>query len=411
MPPYAATIARSKRSRTACCQGIHTPLTARRKSLTPLPNTSGACVKTTWTRRSSSIKPTTSSSRWPVATVCTTTSTVRQSARVTHLDASIPNGTDSHAASLMIAPRTRYLNRRLPRSRGDPMRFHILGHISLRIDDRPVKLGPPKARGLLGVLLLSPGALVPVDKIVNALWEEPFDPARTRQPVKGREPPKRPYKAVQIHVTKLRAALKDAGVLVSLRYEHGAYRLTVDQEDVDYYQFRQLVLTAREAAREGDHRRAVDLFQAATALWDGPPLADLRTPWADQQRHDLVVNDLLPAYYRLFEEYQTLGEFSRMISGLRPLLSEYDTDETFARQWMAALAMVNGKDQVRNFYRMFADRLRSTLDEQPSDQLVAFYEQLMRPTSSGTRQTAVGALSTLPEQLPRTAAHFTGRSS
>src|SRR5437763_13407066 len=60
------------------------------------------------------------------------------------------------------------------------MRFRVLGPLeALDGAGRPVRLGAPKQRVLLGMLLLHADRPVPVDRLVDALW--PDGPPRSER--------------------------------------------------------------------------------------------------------------------------------------------------------------------------------------------------------------------------------------
>src|SRR3954447_22767837 len=122
--------------------------------------------------------------------------------------------------------------------------MRLLGPLEVRLDDRPIELGPRKQRALFAMLALRVGHTVSVDRLVDGLW--------------GEEPPGSAPKMVQLYISHLRPLLDGNGARI---VTHGrGYELELSDGQVDAVRFEQLLDESR--ARE------------ALALWRGDPLAD-----------------------------------------------------------------------------------------------------------------------------------------
>ncbi|WP_131733010.1 AfsR/SARP family transcriptional regulator, partial [Actinomadura formosensis] len=108
------------------------------------------------------------------------------------------------------------------------MRIAILGPLEVRADGgEPVAVGGARLRALLTLLALDPGAVIPAEWIIDALWEDG---------VPGGAP-----NALQSLVRRLRAAIgRD---LIESR--PGAYRLVLPPRAVDAHDFEARVRDAR----------------------------------------------------------------------------------------------------------------------------------------------------------------------
>ena len=73
------------------------------------------------------------------------------------------------------------------------MLFRVLGPLEIEGDDGQVQVAGRRPRALLTALLLQPNLVVPVDRLVDAVW--------------GEEPPDAPANALQQIVTRLRSRL------------------------------------------------------------------------------------------------------------------------------------------------------------------------------------------------------------
>src|ERR1700683_177803 len=120
------------------------------------------------------------------------------------------------------------------------MEFRALGPIELWSAGQQRDLGPARARCVLAILLLTPGTIVPVEALIDRLWD-------TRPPPKARE-------SLSVYIARLRASLREAlGDDVRLVGRARGYVLEVDPEAVDLHQFRRLRRQADALAASGDY--------------------------------------------------------------------------------------------------------------------------------------------------------------
>ncbi|MFG2648232.1 BTAD domain-containing putative transcriptional regulator [Streptomyces sp. NPDC048436] len=157
------------------------------------------------------------------------------------------------------------------------MRFELLGPLRALHGGEEVRLGPPKQRTVLAVLLLQEGRPISYEGLVDAVW--------------GDEPPAHVRNLVQKYVSGVRRAFASAGAAgPALTWTGSGYRLTGAAAD-DLRERRELIdaaLTARDAGRL---RRAGELADRAEALWrgefaeglGGPYLAAERLRWREKR--------------------------------------------------------------------------------------------------------------------------------
>src|SRR5690349_11566728 len=138
------------------------------------------------------------------------------------------------------------------------MEFRILGPLEVIGPHGPVRLGGPKPRAVLAVLLLHANEPVSAERLALALW--------------GEDAPGRATKTIQVHVSRLRKAL-GGGDIVSTT--PAGYRLRVEPGELDSERFNALVATGREALAAGEPEHAAAVLREALNLWRGPPLAEL----------------------------------------------------------------------------------------------------------------------------------------
>jgi predicted ATPase/DNA-binding SARP family transcriptional activator len=127
------------------------------------------------------------------------------------------------------------------------VRIGLLGGVCATSDDgEPIDVGPAKSQTLLAALALTPGAPLPVPRLVELVWHD--------------APPRTAAKSLQWHVARLRRSLGPA----TIARAGAAYRLDVPPGAVDVTRFQQCL-------RDGDPAGAL-------AHWGGAPLAGLDAP-------------------------------------------------------------------------------------------------------------------------------------
>jgi DNA-binding SARP family transcriptional activator len=144
---------------------------------------------------------------------------------------------------------------------GDGLRFTLLGGVGARRSGAEVALGGAKPRALLGLLLLDPGRVVALDRIVDAVWA-------------GR-PPAQAEVSVRGYVSKLRRALEPEGDGSVLPWRDGGYLVAATPDDVDLHRFEAGVEAGLAALGAGRADEAHALLVAAGAEWGGPPFGAL----------------------------------------------------------------------------------------------------------------------------------------
>ncbi|MCS0603749.1 AAA family ATPase [Streptomyces sp. LP11] len=141
----------------------------------------------------------------------------------------------------------------------------VLGPIGAEVDGAPVHLGSPRQRAVLALLLASRGRVVPVDRLIDSLWQ-------------GR-PPEKAAVSLHAYVSNLRRALEPgriprapAGVLVSAP---PGYALRLPEDAVDAWRFEAAVRQARTAPPTEARR----LLEEALGWWRGAAYGE----WADEE--------------------------------------------------------------------------------------------------------------------------------
>jgi hypothetical protein len=133
--------------------------------------------------------------------------------------------------------------------------LRLLGPVEVLINDTWSTPRKPQQRLVIAMLALRAGQVVPVDELIDAVWEE--------------DPPRSARGSLQVLMTRMRQTLARVPGCRLERYGDG-YRLQMEPGRVDVHVFRSLAKAGRSAA---DGRAAVAAFDQALALWRGPALA------------------------------------------------------------------------------------------------------------------------------------------
>ncbi|MGB3412477.1 MAG: BTAD domain-containing putative transcriptional regulator [Microthrixaceae bacterium] len=147
----------------------------------------------------------------------------------------------------------------------DPVARPVLlafGGVAAVGPDGPVDIGGPKQRAVLALLMLEPGTVVSLDRIVERIW--------------GDTPPTRAEASVRAYVSNLRKALASTGLDSDsgIEFRERGYVLLVPPVAVDLHRFESLIDEAMERRRVGDLNGARSLLDQSLELHAGPPLGE-----------------------------------------------------------------------------------------------------------------------------------------
>lgn len=260
----------------------------------------------------------------------------------------------------------------------------VLGSVEVRVDDRPVDIGPARQRGILAVLLVEANTAVGVDQLIDRVWGE-------RQPLRVRG-------SLYSHLTRLRTALAPTPTKITAR--SGSYTLEVDEQAVDLHRFRRLMAETRNAPDE----RALTLIEQALDLWRGEPFAGMDTPWLAEVRAGLE-RERLAARLDHADVALRCGGHTRLLPGLTTLAAEFPLDERIAGQLMLALYRAGRQADALAQYQRIRTQLADELGADPGPELRELHQKILSADDRLiTRPRAV-----VPRQLPAAPWAFTGR--
>ncbi len=280
------------------------------------------------------------------------------------------------------------------------MEFRTLGPIELWSAGRRQDLGRARARSILAMLLLTPRALVPVETLIDRLWD-------TQPPPKARD-------SLSVYVARLRASLRQSvGDDARLVGRAQGYMLDVAPETVDVHQFRRLRRQADALAASGDYAQAAGLLREADGLWRGQALAGIGGDWVARMRDALEEERRAAILERVGCELE-LGQHADLVGELRQLLVQYPADETLVGHQMTALCRSGRPADALSLYRETRIRLIEEQGTEPGAMLSELHQRILG-RDSGLAVGFVGpvgrrpARAAPPDTLPPATAEFVGR--
>ena len=137
-----------------------------------------------------------------------------------------------------------------------PVDVRLFGRLAVDGPGGPVEVGSREERAILAMLLVQPGRVVPLDRLIGQLWAD--------------EPPPGAVTTVRGCLARLRRAL-GPGVLIT---RDPGYLVDVDPDRVDLSRFLARAEAGRQALAAGDPAAAVAALDEALAEWTGDPLAE-----------------------------------------------------------------------------------------------------------------------------------------
>ncbi len=137
-----------------------------------------------------------------------------------------------------------------------PLEVRVLGPVDVVENGVVHSLAGKAHRALLAVLVLSIGHPVPVDQLIDAIWED--------------DPPQDAKAALQSLMSRLRHDFPSDAI----EHSDGTYRLDLDPHQLDVFQFERHIAAAEDRLAD-DPGAGLAHARTAIELWRGEPYTDL----------------------------------------------------------------------------------------------------------------------------------------
>ncbi len=245
------------------------------------------------------------------------------------------------------------------------LQFRILGPLEVVGDGGPVRLGGPKQRATLAILLLRANRVVSIERLADDLY--------------AGAPPVTAVTQVQRQISELRKALGAEGA-IETRAPGYLIRLSPDQLDLS--RFERLSEEAALARAAGDARKASELLHDALALWRGSPLADLDYESFAQVAVGRLEEIRLTALEQRIEADLALGRHVELIGELSALVAEHPVRESLTGRLMVALYRSGRQTESLEVYRKTRQALVDQFGIEPTAELRGLEHAILRQDRS-----------------------------
>ncbi|PWI44839.1 BTAD domain-containing putative transcriptional regulator [Streptomyces sp. ICBB 8177] len=241
------------------------------------------------------------------------------------------------------------------------MEYCILGHLEVFRAGTAVPLGGPRERAVLALLLLEANHVIPVDRLIDAVW--------------GEDPPATARGQIHICISNLRRRITLSGP-DPIETRNPGYRIRVEPGTLDLHRFEQQVAEGRAAMTGSRPARAVTELRSALALWRGPALADVDSRLVRlgaarlDERRLTVLGECL-------ECSLLSGEHRELIGELQSLVVEHPLQEHFKALLMTALYRAGRQAEALEEYRRARHVLMDELGIEPGEELRRLHQSML----------------------------------
>ncbi|WP_438486025.1 BTAD domain-containing putative transcriptional regulator [Streptomyces sp. S186] len=224
----------------------------------------------------------------------------------------------------------------------------------------------PRLQSVLGTLLLRAGETVPVQRLVDCVWED--------------RPPADPSNQVAVCVSLLRRKLTQAGAAGDLIVTDApGYRLQTHALRLDTRRVTQLGKEAADRRAAGENEAAVELLGEALSLWRGPLLAGIsRQVWQSDVH---AWEEKRVALREMCTKIQLeLGQYEHLISELSSFIQEHPLFERPRAQLMTAFYHSGRQADALRVFRETSELLKSELAVAPGAELRQLHHDILHGT-------------------------------
>ncbi|MER8072346.1 BTAD domain-containing putative transcriptional regulator [Streptomyces sp. NPDC094034] len=246
--------------------------------------------------------------------------------------------------------------------------IRLLGRVTLDLGHARVAAGPAKQSAVLAVLALNANHAVPLDSIVDRIWDE--------------GPPPAVRSAVYAYIARLRKLLERLPD-VRLSRDGIGYVLGIEPDRVDVLAMRRAAAVAARAVTAGETSHAAGLWRSALELWHGDEaLTGVPGYWAARQREALeserleILAGLYTAELRLDRHRAVVGELAQAVAD-RPLA------EGLVARLMLALYRCGRQAEALEAYERCQRRLRDELGCGPGPEMSAAHHTVLTAEATG----------------------------
>ncbi|TMR02969.1 tetratricopeptide repeat protein [Actinomadura soli] len=243
------------------------------------------------------------------------------------------------------------------------MEFRILGPLEIAVDGRPLGAGGPQQQAVLAALLLASNQVVPIDRLVDAVWWT--SPPSARANVRG-------------YIAALRRMLRAAGEPADrLVTRSPGYLLRVEPGELDLFRFEEAFARGEKALLAGRAEQAAQDFAEASRHYRGRPLEAM--PLGAPLQAD--VERLEERRLLLMEQYADacllLGRSDALVPDLRRLVARHPLRERLWERLMLVLYRMGRSADALDAYAQVRRHLADDLGIDPGPRLRSLERRIL----------------------------------
>jgi len=284
--------------------------------------------------------------------------------------------------------------------------YKLLGRMCIDGPDGSMTPSAPKQRQVLAMLLLNPDRVVPIDWLVEELWED--------------RPPPSARPTLQTYVYQLRRTLglgsrRGGREQTRLITWQTGYHLQLCADDtLDVIDFQAGVQRGRAEMADGRLAEAAETLRGTLDLWRNTALVDVAVGPLLSVEAARLGETRMSALVLRFEADLELGRHEQLVGELTALAAANPTHEGHSAMLMKALHRCGRRDQALEVYRRMRTELVNRLGVEPAGETQRLHQAILADDPSLAAPPEVAPASLLlakgvPAQLPADVPDFVGR--
>jgi DNA-binding SARP family transcriptional activator len=275
------------------------------------------------------------------------------------------------------------------------LEFRVLGPLQILVAGREISVDPARQRVALAVLILERNRVVPVERLVDAIWAD--------------QPPRTAREQVHICVSALRRLLAAAGGPDLIQTVRPGYLLRCPYGSVDIDVFEDLVERGQGDAEAGQAAAAAEKLRTALGLWRGLAFAGVESRTV-RSRAEWLAEARLAAVEGYLDAELALGRNETVLEQLSVLVGENPSRERLHAQQMLALYRSGRTADALEAYRRVRRKFVDEFGIEPGAKLRELERAILTDDPRLAPTVPAGsAVAPVPRQLPPAIADLAGR--
>lgn len=245
------------------------------------------------------------------------------------------------------------------------MQLGILGSMYIQDGGQQYPVSRNQVRVVLALLALSCGEVVPIDHMVDELWED--------RPVKNAR------NALQVVITRSRRFIEGLTGAPADQLVHSSaqgYFLDLPTGEVDCKRFDELAMEGTAQLKQRPDK-AIDLFERALGQWRGTVLLDVDGGHRCRAEATRLTERRRTVRKHLIEAQLAVGQEFDLVSELKLLTAEYPQDERLSELLMLALYRSGRQSEALAEYQTIRSRLDLELGVEPGRNLRMIHQAIL----------------------------------